>query len=56
MPAAFARDANGERLLTVAILLLYAAAFFIWLNYAVNVDYWLPYRLYFFEDGLCLAC
>ncbi|MES3151808.1 EpsG family protein [Sphingomonas faeni] len=56
MPAAFARDANGERLLTVAILLLYAAAFFIWLNYAVNVDYWLPYRFYFFEDGLCLAC
>ncbi len=56
VPAAFAKDESGERVLTVAILLLYAAAFFIWLNYAVNVEYWLPYRFYFFEDGPCLAC
>ncbi len=56
VPAAFANDVRGERLLTVAILLLYAGAFFIWLNYAVNVEYWLPYRFYFFEDGPCLAC
>ncbi len=56
LPDAFAKDRTGELILLIAILALYAAAFFIWLNYAVNVEYWLPYRSYFFEDGICLAC
>lgn len=56
LPAAFAKERIGDIVLTVAILALYAAAFFVWLNYAVNVEYWLPYRSYFFEDGICLAC
>jgi hypothetical protein len=56
LPGAFAADRIGEIILSAVILALYAAAFFIWLNYAVNVEYWLPYRSYFFEDGICLAC
>ncbi|WP_033919719.1 EpsG family protein [Sphingomonas sp. 37zxx] len=56
VPAAFANDQRGERLLTAAILALYAAAFFVWLNYAVNVEYWIPYRSYLFEDAICLQC
>jgi hypothetical protein len=56
LPGAFAKDRTGDIILTTAILALYAGAFFIWLNFAVNVDYWLPYRSYFFEDGICLAC
>ncbi|UUL82463.1 EpsG family protein [Sphingomonas qomolangmaensis] len=55
-PAAFASDQRGERLITVAIVALYAAAFFVWLNYSVNIEYWLPYRSYFFEDAICLQC
>ena len=30
------------------ILLGYAAVLFVWLNYAVNARYWVPYRNYFF--------
>ena len=56
MPIALANDRKGERLLTVAILALYALSFFVWLNFADNVDYWLPYHFVFFQDDLCLAC
>lgn len=56
MPIALANDRKGERLLTVGILALYALSFFVWLNFADNVDYWLPYRFVFFQDELCLAC
>lgn len=56
MPIALANDRRGDRLLTVSILALYALSFFVWLNFADNVDYWLPYRSLFFQDDLCLAC
>lgn len=56
IPAAFARNDKDERWLTAGILLLYALSFFVWLNYADNVGYWLPYRFLFFQDDLCLAC
>ena len=55
-PEVLARDAKGERAVVVAILMLYAAAFFVWLNYAANVSMWLPYRSWLVEDGICLAC
>ena len=56
LPDAFASEEKGRNLIVLAVLAAYAAAFFVWLNYAVNVEYWLPYRSYFFEDGICLAC
>ena len=56
LPDALAGNARTARVLTLAVVALYAAAFFVWLNYAVNVDYWLPYRFFPFEDGVCLEC
>ncbi|WP_140420496.1 EpsG family protein [Novosphingobium sp. B 225] len=56
LPDALAGNNRTARVLTVAVVALYAAAFYVWLNYAVNVDYWLPYRFFLFEDGVCLEC
>lgn len=56
LPDALAGNDRTARVLTVAVVALYAAAFFVWLNYAVNVEYWLPYRFFPFEDGVCLEC
>lgn len=56
MPDALAGNERTARVLTVAIVGLYAAALFVWLNYAVNVEYWLPYRFFLLEDGICLEC
>jgi hypothetical protein len=56
LPDAFAGNRRMKSLVTVAVILGYALAFFVWLTFAVNVEYWLPYRSYFFEDGICLEC
>lgn len=56
LPDALAGNERTSRVLTTAVIALYAAAFFVWLNYAVNVEYWLPYRFFLFEDGVCLEC
>lgn len=56
LPDALAGDDRTARVLATAVIALYAAAFFVWLNYAVNVEYWLPYRFFLFEDGACLEC
>jgi hypothetical protein len=56
LPDALAGDDRTARVLATAVIGLYAAAFFVWLNYAVNVEYWLPYRFFLFEDGVCLEC
>lgn len=56
LPDALARDDRTARVLVTAVIALYAAAFYVWLNYAVNVEYWLPYRFFLFEDGVCLEC
>ena len=56
LPDALAGNARTARVVTVGIVALYAAAFYVWLNYAVNVEYWLPYRFFPFEDGVCLEC
>ncbi len=56
VPAVFARRENDEKLLIAAIIVLYALSFFVWLNFADNVNYWLPYRSFFFQDNLCLRC
>ncbi|RZM35750.1 MAG: EpsG family protein [Sphingomonas sp.] len=56
LPDAIATTDKQRRLIVMTILALYALAFFVWLNFAVNVDYWLPYRFYPLEDGICLEC
>lgn len=56
LPDALDLSERQRRLVVAAILLLYALAFFVWLNFAVNVEYWLPYRFYPLEDGICLEC
>lgn len=56
LPDALAGNERTARVLAIAVVALYAAAFYVWLNYAVNVEYWLPYRFFLFEDGVCLEC
>jgi hypothetical protein len=56
LPDALAGNERTARVLAVAIVALYAAAFYVWLNYAVNVEFWLPYRFILFEDRVCLEC
>jgi len=56
LPDALAGNERTARVLAVAVVALYAAAFYVWLNYAVNVEYWLPYRFFLFEDRACLEC
>jgi hypothetical protein len=56
LPDALAGNDRTARVLATAVIVLYAAALFVWLNYAVNVEYWLPYRFFLFEDGVCLEC
>jgi hypothetical protein len=56
LPDALAGNERTARVLAVAVVTLYAAAFYVWLNYAVNVEYWLPYRFFLFEDRVCLEC
>jgi hypothetical protein len=40
---------ESARELTLAVLLYYGAVLFIWLNFAVNAGYWVPYRSYVLE-------
>jgi hypothetical protein len=56
LPDAMSGNERTARVLVVGVVALYAAAFFVWLNYAVNVSYWLPYRFFPLEDGVCLEC
>jgi hypothetical protein len=56
LPDALAGNDRTARVLVTGVIVLYAAAFYVWLNFAVNVEYWLPYRFFLFEDGVCLEC
>lgn len=56
LPDALAGNDRTARVLVTAVIALYAATFYVWLNYAINVEYWLPYRFFLFEDGVCLEC
>jgi hypothetical protein len=46
MPWAFPQEGAANRLLLFGIVLYSAAIELTWLNFADNVTYWLPYRLY----------
>jgi hypothetical protein len=56
LPDALGGNPRTVRVLSSAIILVYGLTFFVWLNYADNVLYWLPYRFFFLEDGVCLEC
>ncbi|MDE2595720.1 MAG: EpsG family protein [Sphingomonadales bacterium] len=56
LPEALGGNLRTARVLVVAVVALYAASFFVWLNYAVNVSYWLPYRFFPLEESACLEC
>lgn len=56
LPEALSGNERTARVLVTGVIALYAAAFYVWLNYAVNVEFWLPYRFFLFEDGVCLEC
>ena len=56
LPDAMSGNDRTARVLVAAVVALYAAAFYVWLNFAINVEYWLPYRSFLFEDGVCLEC
>lgn len=46
LPDVFARNQQQRSLLVVGVVGYYAAVQFVWLNYAANSLYWLPYRFY----------
>jgi hypothetical protein len=56
LPDVLTSSTRAARLTVALILALYVASFFVWLNYAVNVNYWLPYRFYPLENSVCLEC
>jgi len=56
MPDAFGKSDQARRIIAVMIILLYAIAFFTWLYFSTHAYLWLPYRFWFFEDGLCTEC
>jgi hypothetical protein len=49
----FEHSATGKEatIVVVAILLYYGAVQFVWLNFAVNAHYWVPYRFYPLESS-----
>jgi hypothetical protein len=44
LPDALGRRGGRNNLLTLLVLLYYAVVQFVWLNYAVHAQYWLPYH------------
>jgi hypothetical protein len=51
LPAAFGDRQRGSLVLTLAIVLYSAAIQFVWLNYADNSEWWLPYQWYPLASG-----
>lgn len=56
VPDALARNRQQRVALATAVVALYIAIFFVFINYGDHARYWLPYRFFLFEDGLCLEC
>jgi hypothetical protein len=46
MPRAFGRKGNADVSLIVLVIAYSAAIQFVWLNYAVHAEYWIPYKTY----------
>lgn len=56
VPDALATNKQQRVMLASAVVALYVAVFFVFINYGDHAGMWLPYRFFLFEDGLCLEC
>jgi hypothetical protein len=45
LPDAIGRSGGLNQVIVAGILIYYAAAMFIWLNFATHSGYWLPYQV-----------
>lgn len=46
LPSTFTQDGRPDRKLAIAVVVYSAAVLFVWLNYADNAQYWIPYQVY----------
>jgi hypothetical protein len=46
LPSTFSQDGRPDRKLAIAVVIYSAAVLFVWLTYADNAQYWLPYQMY----------
>jgi hypothetical protein len=46
LPDALGRRGGRNNVLILSVLLYYGLVLFVWLNYAVHAQYWLPYQFY----------
>jgi hypothetical protein len=46
LPHAFGRDGRPNAQVTLAVILYSALIQFVWLNFAVHAEFWIPYRFY----------
>ena len=51
LPEVFGLPGRRNEDLVWVVLLYYGAVLYVWLNFAVNSNYWIPYRFYLFESG-----
>jgi hypothetical protein len=52
LPDAFPQGGRTDLKMTLLVVLYSALIQFVWLNYAENVDAWLPYRAYVFDRNI----
>lgn len=52
LPDVFGLPGRRNEDLVGMVLLYYGAVLYVWLNFAVNVYAWIPYRFYLFESGV----
>ena len=52
LPDVFGVPGRRNEDLVQLVLLYYGAVLYVWLNYAANSFYWIPYRFYPFESGV----
>jgi len=50
----FITNSMLQTLFIIAIILMYAIIMYVWLNFATNAIYWLPYKIMFFGDYVTL--
>lgn len=56
VPDALASNKQQRVMLGTAVVALYAAVFFVFINFGDHAASWIPYRFWLFEDGLCPEC
>jgi hypothetical protein len=49
LPQVFGNGRRQNRLAVYSVLVYYVAVEFVWLNFAVNSEYWIPYQFYLFQ-------